>query len=126
MDTKLFEQTLQTFGASPSHWETEQKDELVAWGKTDGAEIMRQEKDLDDCLNLLVPPVCDNLTEKIQALVINEKIQRQIVLFWKISPWISFLFMVCGFSLGWYQHHLDYINTQSYFNTMFDTFYEQY
>lgn len=126
MDTKLFAQTVQTFGASPSRWETDQKDALADWGKTDGAEMMQEEMELDKALDLVVPPDCTGLSDRIQKIIAAETMQRQIVLFWKISPWVSFLFMVCGFSLGWYQHYLNHLSVQNYFNTLFDTFYEQY
>ena len=119
-----FAQTVQTFGASPSRWET---DEINAWATTEeGFNLLQTEKELDDQLDLVQPPACAGLIERIQVAVMNEKAQRQILLFWKISPWISFLFMIGGFYLGWYENHLNYANTQSYFSTMFDTFYEQY
>ena len=126
MNTESFEKTVRTFGASPSRWETEQTDELAEWARTDGKEIAREEQTLDNALNLVAVPEDVSLTDRIQQLVAKETMRRQIVLFWKISPWISFTFMLCGFSLGWYQHHLDYINMQSYFDTLFDTVYEQY
>lgn len=127
MTTDSFAQIIQTFGADAAHWETERFDQIKAWTETEeGKRILQTEKELDDCLNLVQPPVCTGLIDKIQAIITNEKTQRQILLFWKISPWISFACMIGGFYLGWYQNHQDYINTQSYFSTMFDNFYEQY
>jgi len=127
MSTDSFAQIVQTFGTDTKHWETDQADQIKAWIETDeGNRIFQEEKKLDDCLNLVLPPACTCLIDKIQAVVANEKIQRQILLFWKISPWISAACIVFGFCLGWYQNYSDYANTQSYFNTLFDNFYEQY
>ena len=127
MTTDSFAQTIQTFGTDSAHWETDQADQIKAWIETEeGNRIFQAEKELDDRLNLVQPPVCVGLIDKIQTVIANEKIQRQLLLFWRISPWVSAACVVFGFCLGWYQNYSDYTNTQSYFNTLFDTFYEQY
>ncbi|MBR1777583.1 MAG: hypothetical protein IJ752_03230 [Alphaproteobacteria bacterium] len=128
MDFDSFAQMIQTFGASAARWETDQPEATAQWAKTrKGAKLLQAEKILDTELDSLQPPLCTGLIERIQSVVMNEKTQRQIVLFWRISPWVSFLFMIGGFYMGWYQNHQDFINTQSYFTTMFeDLNYEQY
>lgn len=123
-----FAKTVQTFGSDPDRWETEQRDDIVKWTQTDeGRSVLRQEKELDEQLNLLQPPPCSGLIDKIQSAIIQDKAKSQILLFWRISPWISVLCILCGFYLGWHQSQQNYINMQSYFSTMFDDFnYEQY
>lgn len=121
METDSFAQMIQTFGASPDRWETDRTDQIKAWTETkDGKRILRAEKDLDDCLNTVCPPVTFHLIDKIRTAVLNERMQRQILLFWRISPWVSFLCVIGGFYLGWHQNQLDYVNTQSYFSAMFE------
>ena len=128
MDFDSFAQMIQTFGASASRWETDQAEEAVKWAKTrEGAALLRKEKALDNKLDTVQPPFYPDLINRIQSVVMNEKAQRQIVLFWRISPWISFLFLIVGFYMGWHQNHQDFVNTQNYFTTMFDDlYYEQY
>ncbi|MBO4521098.1 MAG: hypothetical protein J5787_07830 [Alphaproteobacteria bacterium] len=127
MNTDSFAQTVQTFGSDATHWETDRVDEIKTWIKTkEGLRIFQEEKELDDYLNMVQPPACTGLIDKIQTVIANEKIQRQLLLFWRVSPWISAACVVFGFCLGWYQNYSDYANTQSYFSTMFDNFYEQY
>ena len=126
MDFDSFSKTVQTFGADPARWETDQTDAMNVWAATDGATVLKTEKALDDLLNLVQPPDCQGLAGRIQALVFNEALRGQILIFRRIAPWISLCCLIGGFCLGWYQNHLNDINTQSYFETMFDTFYEQY
>ena len=127
-DTTEFAQTLQTFGSSPARWETDQAEQIKKWTETpDGTDVLNREKELDCLLDSIQPPVCTELIDRIQAAVMQDCVRRQVLLFWRISPWISFLCVLCGFYLGWYQSHQDYINMQSYFSSMFDDFnYEQY
>lgn len=89
--------------------------------------VPEEEKELNACLDMIQPPDCTGLTDKILSAVLLEKAKSQMLLFWRVSPWISVLCILCGFYLGWYQSHQDYINAQSYFSTMFDDFnYEQF
>ena len=125
MDFDSFAKTIQTFGSNPDRWETDQS-QINAWAKTDGSDVLKTEKALDDLLNLVQPPVCAGLTERIQSFVINEALRGQLLIFKRFAPWISLCCLIGGFYLGWYQNHLNNVNTQSYFETMFDTFYEQY
>ena len=125
MDFDSFAKTIQTFGADPDRWETDQS-QINAWVKTGGSDVLKTEKTLDDLLNLVQPPVCAGLTERIQSFVINETLRGQFLIFKRFAPWISLCCLIGGFYLGWYQNLLNNVNTQSYFETMFDTFYEQY
>ncbi|MBR4127677.1 MAG: hypothetical protein IKR09_08900 [Alphaproteobacteria bacterium] len=126
MTSDSFSKTVQTFGVNLAHRETNQRDVFDVWAATDGAAVLQTEKALDDLLNTVRPPSCSGLAERIYATVLNETARRQILLFWRLSPWISLACAVFGFCLGWYQNHADTANMQSYFNTMFDLFYEQY
>lgn len=125
MDFDSFAKTVQTFGADPERWNTDRKDAMNLWATTDGANILQTEKALDDLLDTIQPPDCTGLTERIQSFVLNEALRGQILIFRRFAPWISLCCLIGGFCLGWYQNHLNDINTQSYFETMFDTFYEQ-
>ena len=128
MNTENFIQTVQTFGSSPSRWETDSPEELQKWTQTEeGIEILETEKELDLRLDFLKPPVCTELIDKIQSVIMQETLKHQYLFFWKISPWISFFCIIGGFYLGWYQNHLNDVYTESYFATMFDdTGFEQY
>ena len=126
MNTDSFAQMIQTFGANPERWETDRPDLVRSWAETDGAEVLRAQKELDMRLDTVQPPVYPDLIGKIKSVIIRENAQRQLLLFWRVSPWISVACAVFGFCLGWYQNYSDYANTQSYFDTMFNNFYEQY
>lgn len=127
MTCDSFSKTLQTFGANPDRWETDQCDALGEWAATDGADILNGEKSLDDLLNSVRPPEYPaGLTERIRAAVVSETLHRQILFFRRITPWASAACILCGFWLGWYQSRSDFADMQNYFNSMFDLFYEQY
>ena len=124
MDFNSFKKMVQTFGSCRSRWETDDIDSAAAWAESDeGAGVIRAERLLDDKLNLICPPACGNLAERLYTAVMNEKTQRQFLLFVRYSTWFSLLFMIGGFCLGWFQTHQDYVNTQSYFDTIFDIIY---
>lgn len=124
MNTEHFIKTVQTFGSFQSKWETDFPEELLKWSETDeGAGILKAEKELDNQLDMLTPPVCTEMFNKIQSAIIQENMQRQFLFFWKISPWISFVCMLGGFYFGWQQNYLDDINAQNYVTSMFDEIY---
>lgn len=124
MNTEHFIKTVQTFGSFPSRWETDFPEELLKWTETEeGARILKTEKELDDRLDMLAPPVCTGMSNKIQSAIIHENLQRQFLFIWKISPWVSLACMLGGFYLGWYQNYLDDINAQNYVTAMFDEIY---
>lgn len=121
MDLTSFTKLVQTFGAAPERWNTpEHEAALQLAGTPQGADLLKQEKRLDDKLDLFQAPSCDKLCERLYASIINDKSQRLIFLFLRQATWISLLFMIGGFYFGWYQTHEDYVNTTSYFNQMFD------
>ena len=121
MDFNSFKKTVQTFGSCRDRWETNDPASADILAKTEeGKAIVHTEKTLDDKLDTFCPPVCIDLTDRLYTVIINEKTQRQFFLFVRYSAWLSLLFMIGGFCLGWYQTQQDYINTQSYFDTIFD------
>ncbi len=121
MDFDRFKTIIQTFGASPCRWETTDLESAVDWIDCEqGKTFIQEQKKIDGYLDLLQPPACPFLSEKIYNAVMNEMTQRQIFLFLRYSTLLSFLFMIGGFCLGWYQTQQDYINTQSYFTTLFN------
>ena len=126
MISDSFSKTVQTFGADPMRWETDRKDALNIWATTEGATVLQTEKALDDLLNTVQPPPCSGLAERIYAIASNDALRGQLLIFLRFVPWVSVACAVFGFCLGWSQNHADAANTQSYFETMFDTFYEQY
>ena len=124
MNLKTFERIVQTFGASCSRWETNDLDAVSALAQSDnGKTLIRTEQLLDNKLDLLCVPTNTLLAERLYTTIVNEKTKNQILLFLRYSTWLSLLFMIGGFYLGWYQTHQDYLNTQSYFDTMFDISY---
>ena len=124
MNFNSFKKMVQTFGSCRNRWETDDIDSAAAWAESGaGAGVIRAERLLDDKLDLICPSVCDNLAGRLYTAIMNEKMQRQFLLFIRYSTWFSLLFMSGGFFLGWYQTHQDYVNTQSYFDTMFDISY---
>lgn len=121
MNLKTFERIVQTFGASCSRWETNDLDAVSALAQSDnGKTLIRTEQLLDNKLDLLCVPTNTLLAERLYTTIVNEKTKNQILLFLRYSTWLSLLFMIGGFYLGWYQTHQDYLNTQSYFDTIFD------
>ena len=126
MISDSFSKTVQTFGAGFARRETDRPDAFDAWAATNGAAILKEEKELDDLLNTVQPPPCSGLAERIYAIALNDALRGQLLIFRRFVPWVSVACAVFGFCLGWYQNHADVANTQSYFNTMFDLFYEQY
>ena len=121
MDFNSFQKMVQTFGACRARWETKEFEAASAWAETPrGADIIRSEQKLDERLNLFRPPVCAGLSDRLYAALLNERTQRQFLFILRYSTWLSLLFMIGGFCLGWYQTRQVYINTQSYFDTLFD------
>ena len=124
MNFNSFKKMVQTFGSCRDRWETDDIDSAAAWTESaEGAGVIRAERLLDAKLDLFCPPVCSHLADRLYATIVNEKTQRQIFLLLRYSTWLSLLFIISGFCLGWYQTHQDYVNTQSYFDTMFDISY---
>ncbi len=116
-----FKQMIQTFGASSCRWETDDIASCRIFSKSNqGIKLLESEKRLDEQLDILVPPICVGLADRLYAAVVNERVRHQILLFWRCSTFLSLLLMIGGFYLGWYQTHQDYMNTQSYFDTLFD------
>ncbi len=105
MTSDSFSKTVQTFGADPARWETDQKDALNVWAATDGAAILKAEKALDDLLDTVQPPPCSGLAERIYAVVLNDALRGQLLIFRRFVPWVSVACAVFGFCLGWYQNH---------------------
>ena len=127
MTSDSFSKAVQTFGAGFARRETDRPDAFDVWATTEGASILQTENALDDLLDTVQPPACPaGLAERIYAIALNETMRRQILIFRRFVPWVSVACAVFGFCLGWYQNHADIANVQSYFETMFDTFYEQY
>ena len=127
MTSDSFSQAVQTFGVIPARRETDQTDAFDAWAATGGAAVLKEEKALDDLLDTVQPPPCPaGLAERIYAIALNDALRGQILIFRRFVPWISVACAVFGFCLGWYQNHAAAADAQSYFETMFDTFYEQY
>lgn len=119
-----FKKMVQTFGTSCRRWETDDTGSCAIFSKSDqGIALIKTEKQLDDCLDLICPPICNGLADRLYSAIINEKTRHQIILFWRYSTFLSLLLMIGGFYLGWYQTHQDYMNTQSYFDTIFDVNY---
>mgnify|MGYP006919059175 FL=1 len=76
---------------------------------------------LNAILDLWRVPDCGELTARIYAAVTaDERLRRQVFVFWRYSAVFSAAFMIGGFCFGLYSSHLDRLNTQSYFNTIFD------
>lgn len=124
MDFDSFKKMVQTFGASCARWETNDAEAAAVWAKSGvGTGIIKTEQQLDNKLDLICAPPCGLLADRLYAAVMNEKTQRQIFLFLRYSTWLSLLLMIGGFWLGWYQTQQDYVNTQSYFDTIFDVSY---
>lgn len=124
MDFNSFKKTVQTFGSRRDRWETDDIESARGWAETgEGAAVIRAERLLDDKLDALCPPAVRSLANRLYAAILNEKTQRQLFLFWRYSAWLSLLFMIGGFYLGWHQTHRDYVNTQSYFDALFDVEY---
>lgn len=123
MDFNSFKKIVQTFGSASMHWETDDAS-IYDWEKSvAGSEIIKKERCLDKKLDLVCPPSCDLLVDRLYTAIINDNTRQQFFLFLRYSKWLSLLFVISGFCLGWYQTHQDYVNTQSYFDTIFDVYY---
>ena len=120
MDFNSFKKTVQTFGACRDRWETNDPEtaNILAISNA-GTSIVHTEKMLDDKLDMFCPPDCHDLADRLYTAVINETAQKQFLLFVRYSAWFSLLFMIGGFYLGWYQTQQDFVDTQSYFDTLF-------
>lgn len=76
---------------------------------------------LDALLDLWRVPDCGELAARICAAVTaDERLRRQVFVFWRYSAVFSAAFMIGGFCFGLYSSHLSRLNTQSYFGTIFD------
>ncbi|GEM_PF-3324897 len=90
-------------------------------GATDPSAKNDGDAKLNAMLDLWRVPDCGELAARIYAAVTaDERLRRQVFVFWRYSAVFSAAFMIGGFCFGLYSSHLDCLNTQSYFNTIFD------
>lgn len=76
---------------------------------------------LNAMLDLWRVPDCGELAARIYAAAAADKrLRQQVFVFWRYSAVFSAVFMIGGFCFGLYSSHLDHLNTQSYFDTIFD------
>lgn len=74
MNFNSFKKMVQTFGSCRDRWETDDIDSAAAWTESaEGAGVIRAERLLDDKLDLICPPVCSHLADRLYATIVNEK-----------------------------------------------------
>ncbi len=120
MNFDEFKKTVQTFGSDPKKWSDSESRPFFPALSGNEAAVWTEERRLDDKLNLFCPPFNPGLSERLYAAIINEQNKHLFFVFLRYSAVISLLFLICGFYIGWQDAELNYANTQSYFNDMFD------
>lgn len=121
MNLTSFKQMVQTFGANPKRWETENVEEAFGFAAMPAAaSALAVEQNLDEKLDLFSVPFCDNLNQRLFSAIMNETGRKYFFFFIRQATWISLLFMIGGFYLGWHGSQQKMLNTESYFSAMFD------
>lgn len=121
MNITSFTRMVQTFGSDPKRWESDDIENAESFAATPmAAEITAEEAKLDKRLDLFSVPFRDNLNERLYAAIMSETGRKFMFLFIRHSTWISLLFMIGGFYLGWRGSHQHIQNEENYFRTMFD------
>lgn len=120
MNFDAFRKNVQTFGSDPKKWPGCENPSFSLALSGNEAALWTEERRLDDRLNLFSPPFNPGLSERLFAAIVNEQNRRLFFVFLRYSAAVSLLLMICGFYIGWQNAEMNYANTQSYFNDMFD------